>query len=355
MKTRWLGLLVVVAALCMLAAGCKSFNAASVPSNQQTPIVLTPDTAKVLMNATDKHELALASALESNTENGSVIYADRNGYLLGPDGRPVMDKDGNPLKVSARVVAKLNSLQNFQNITGLKRATYTVGGYDHIKDMPDGLKNMLSDLTPCLLRLDVEGMDGTSVKSPTAELRAAAGEERKAILEAMAKLAESRGAAHAMKVEAWTNGLTKITVAAGREIVGRVLGTYYVESTVAGIGAVTEAVIQTKSGKNETVIATGAEAVALSEAADKDNAARPTIASAGKTVVSVSNRSVNANGTVTATFALVDGSSVTGIAIGPQPTSAADTFTWQVTTATGDIVSITTTSAQNAKILGTAQ
>lgn len=347
------GMLMAVFMLVFLLAltGCKTFfNPAGTPSDQKTPIVLTPETAQVLMNATNKGEIALASALESNTENGSVIYADRNGYLLTPEGLPFIDKNGMPLKVSSKVVAKLNSLQNFKDLQGVKEAEYIVGGYEHLQYLPDGLKNMMSDASPCLLKLRIVGIDAAAINSPVPDARKAAAVEREAIIKALAVLAEKRGIAYATKVDALANGLTKITVGVGEAIIGRVLGTYAVEAAAASLSRVTEAVIQTPSGATARVLAAGEDAAALAAAAQAKEVSAVTPVK--NKVANISGVTKNANGSSTATLLLEDGTKITGVAVGPTATSTQDLYTWQVTSADGTITTVSTTSTQNTVLFG---
>ena len=208
MRLRWCwdavaGFMVMVmlmAGAILLLAGCRLLPA-SVPSDQKgAPMVITQQQVELLGKGVDKDVQVLASALENNTDGGSVIYVDHNGYIYDAAGSVVYDKNDppQPLRVRTKIIAKLNSLQNFANVTGVRKVKYEVGGRSYLVGLPDGLKHM--DTCPVPLLLEIEGADAVGVKSPLAEQRVAAGQEREAIYAGLSKYAEARGAAFATRV-----------------------------------------------------------------------------------------------------------------------------------------------------------
>lgn len=258
--------LATVLALALASFGCKSTpSTASIPSNQMTPVVYNQQTRDVLLGMGELDAQVLASALEQNTENGSCIYVDHAGFVYNPDGSVFLDPDGKPLRVRTRVIAKLNSLKSFENLTGVKSVEYEVGGYCYLKDLPEGLKG--KDLAPCALRLKIDGIDSASIGDTTAANREAAAKEREAIFKGMSELATAKGAAFATRVEAIEGAAVSILTAAGKEIVGRCLGTAPIEAAIAGATKIVEAKIDQGNGTVSTVLAEGEQADALTTAA----------------------------------------------------------------------------------------
>lgn len=258
----WLAVALVAVVLASVLTGCRTPNAASVPSDQKTPIVVTPESKEVLMRGLDLRERVFASALESNTENGSVLFVDHEGFLFGQDGNPFLHPvTKEPLRVHTQIIAKLNSLQGLTSMAGASKIDYEIGGRSYLTDLPDGLKHM--DTCPVPLRLRVEGLDAAGMTSHVAAAREAAAKERTAIYTGMSQLAAARGAAFAIRAEAIAGGLVKVTTAAG-EIVGKVIAAKPL--TVAGIaGRVVEAVIQGADGRQTTVVAQGDDATCIGD------------------------------------------------------------------------------------------
>jgi hypothetical protein len=109
----------ILALVSLLFGGCRGIDPASIPSNQPTPVVWNEQTRAVLQKAAENDIQVLASALESQAESGSVIYVDHNGWVYNPDGTLFLDKDGNPIHVRTKVVAKLNSLKELSDLSGV--------------------------------------------------------------------------------------------------------------------------------------------------------------------------------------------------------------------------------------------
>jgi hypothetical protein len=252
--------------------GCARFGgAASVPSDQKTALVLNQETARVLMNSTDKDSQILASALESSPESGSVLSVDHKGYLFGPDGKIQTDpKTGNALQVSTKMVMKLNSLAGFKELAGVAEVDYEVGGRSYLADLPAELKHM--DTCPVPLRLRIKGLNNAALSSNVAANRTAAAAERDAIIRAMAELSKAKGAAFAVKVDAIANGVRVITLA-GAEVVGTVLKTALLPTSsadvAAGVANAITAVIRTPDDKLVDVTAEGANATVLQDASSQ--------------------------------------------------------------------------------------
>lgn len=253
MKRIWIA--VLIAGLAVLT-GCKTATSpAEIPSNQMTPVVWNENTRDVLMNATDKDIQVLASALESQTESGSVIYVDHQGWVYNPDGTLFLDKKGNPIKVRTRVIAKLNSLKELAGMESVQSFKYRVGGFDYVKDLPETIKN--KDLCPEALHIEVEGIGVLNAVDTTAQNREAAAKEREAIFAGLAQVASARGAAVAIKVQAMADGAVKIITAIGQEIVGRIVGTTVLETSVSGASRVLEVALQKSDGTQTKVITEG--------------------------------------------------------------------------------------------------
>lgn len=255
-----------LASLCLLflGLGCQRLKPAAVPSDQKTPVVWNDNTRDVLLGMGQMDAQVLASALESNTESGSVIYIDHSGWVYNPDGTLFLDKNGNPVRVRTKVIAKLNSLKELANMQGVGKVRYKVGGFGYVCDLPEGLKG--KDLCPVALDLEIDGLQAMGAVDTTAANREAAGKERQAIFDGMSKLAAAEGAAFATKVTALADGTVKVATAAGKEIVGRVLGTYYLEEVIAGAGKVVGARIGQKDGTEARVVAEGDAGAALKAA-----------------------------------------------------------------------------------------
>ncbi len=227
--------------------GCSTLNPASKPSDDKTPLVLNETSAKVLMAHSDRGDDIMASALESIQSSGNVIFIDHEGYLFDGDNKPVIVQ-GQPVKIKTKVIAKLNSLPNIESLKATK-FEYEVGGYSHLRHVPDTQK-ALTHLAPTALFVNVEGIDA-SARAAEAEIKAASAKEREAIFAGMAALAQARGAAFATKVEALSDGITKVTTVAGREILGQVTGTKTIEAAVEGVDKVKEIVIKPNDGGPE--------------------------------------------------------------------------------------------------------
>lgn len=255
-----IGLFIVVLAI-LGTSGCTRLGIGSaVPSDQKTPVIVTPETVKVLGKAIDADVQVLASALEQNTDSGSVIYVDHNGYVYDAAGNIVYGPDGQPLRVRTKIIAKLNSLQNLQDLTGVAKLEYEVGGRCYLDQLPDGLKHM--DNCPVPLMLRIEGIDKVAIDSPLAEQREASAKEREAILAGLSDYARARGDAFATRVTALADGTVKVVTATGKEIIGRVLGLTPLEAGIEGASNVIQAAVQTRDG-TETVVAEGDAAETL--------------------------------------------------------------------------------------------
>lgn len=262
----WVLMAIVVMCVCSwMAGGCvRKPMAAAIPSNQLTPVVWNDNTRDVLLGMGEKDAQVLASALEQNTEGGSCIYVDHLGYIYNPDGSVYTDKDGKPLRTRTRVIAKLHSLADLQGVAGAGKVRYVVGGYDYVKELPEGMKH--KDLTPCALMLDIDNLQGAAVADNIPDRRRAAAEERGVILKGMADLATAQGAAYAVAAKATAEGVVDVATAAGKHILGRVLATWPLEVAVEGARNVTLAAMETKAGRTEKVVAEGDAAAALKEA-----------------------------------------------------------------------------------------
>lgn len=276
MKTAWrtvvgvASLILVVVAMCVAGTGCRKIEPAAIPSDQRTAVVWNEETRDLLMGAVDKDAQVLASALESNTESGSVIYVDHQGWVYNPDGTLFVDKDGKPIRVRTKIVAKLNSAKLLADTAGVKTLKYRVGGFGYVKDLPEALKG--KDLVPEALVLEVENIDVMKNRDNAPELRTAAGAERTAIFNGMSTLAQARGAAFAVRVKAVADGVS-VVLSTGAELAGKVLKATAVpeaslgaELVKAGAKAV-QAVIRTDDNKLVDVVACGEAGDALTDAA----------------------------------------------------------------------------------------
>lgn len=250
----------ILVAIVVTMAGCAKFRGASlVPSDQKSAaLVLTPESAGVLIQAIQKNVKTLASSLESVPENGSGFYQKTDSYIIGPDGKPLTDKDGNPLKITTEQVTKVNNLQNFKGIDNLTEAEYTLGGYDYVQDLPENLKQMVSGMPSVLLKLKIKGAGAVAVQGTTPANREAAAKERAAIFTGMSELAKAEGAAYAIKVEAITNGVATISTSAGN-LVGTILKAQAMTTPVGlateGVSKVVSAIVRTKDDKLVDVVA----------------------------------------------------------------------------------------------------
>jgi hypothetical protein len=210
--------LIVVLTLALVAlavgSGCKSLGlAASVPSDQKSAtLVVTKESMAVMLAAIAKGEHVGISSLESVPEQGSGFYSKTDSYLIGPDGQPLKDKDGNPLAVSVELLTKVSNIGALASLEGVGRLEYTLNGYDYVKDLPPALKSMISAMTPCQMKLIVEGAQKIGLKGSTvAENRAAAAAERTAIFAGLSAYADAQGKAFATKVDAIGKGFATIS------------------------------------------------------------------------------------------------------------------------------------------------
>lgn len=254
----------LLAVLAFSMCACKSILPASVPSDQKTPVVVNTISRDVLIEAIKYDNPVLASALESNTEGGSVLYVDHWGFIFTPDGNVVFGKDGEPLRLHTRVIAKLHSLADFQQLEGVAEVEYVIGGFQ-AEPLPDNMRHLVPSLCPVALQLRLKGLNAATVASQVPASREAAAKERAAILNGLAALAEARGAAFATKVEAMADGIVKVVTATGKEIIGRVTGTHLIDAAVDGAGTVIEATMKQGDGSTTKVVAEGDNAAALSQ------------------------------------------------------------------------------------------
>ncbi len=224
-------------------------------------MVLNDDTRAVLLSGIKSDVQVFASALESIQDSGTVIFIDHNGYVYDPEGRIVFGVDGQPLRVQTKIIAKLNSLQNLKDVTGIGKLEYEVGGRPYLRDLPDGLKHI--DQCPVAIRLTVESIEALQATSHVPAIREAAAKERAAVFEGLAALASAEGAAFATRVEAVSEGIVKVTTAAGKEIIGRVLGTYPLELGIEGAATAIGAAIQSDDGTISKIIAEGTATAVL--------------------------------------------------------------------------------------------
>lgn len=239
-------LLMVV--LLWVLPGCARFKTpAAIPSNQMTPVVWNADTAAVLKRGLDTGGKVLASSLEQNTESGSVIYVNHQGWVYNPDGTVFLDKEGKPIRVSTEIVAKLNSLKELATMEGVQDVEYRVGGFHYASDLPEKLQG--KDLCPEALYLKITGIGKLAAVDPTAANRKAAGEERTAIFAGLSDLATAEGAAFAVRVQALSKGFAEVTTAAG-SFVGQVIKTYAVpiptDLVKEGVTKLVKAVVRDK-------------------------------------------------------------------------------------------------------------
>jgi len=211
----------VVGMVLALAFGCRSTrpDPAAIPSDQMTPVVWNDATRGVLERALDKDSAVLASVLEAQAPEGSVIYINHLGYVYDPAGNVVFDpKSGEPLRIKTTIVAKLNSLKELASLDGVESVDYTVGGRGYLKDLPDGLKHM--DTCPTALELHVKGIGKASASSNLAEVVAARAGERERILAGLSALTRERYVGKGKVIEAVAGGLTQVIDMAGTKTVG---------------------------------------------------------------------------------------------------------------------------------------
>lgn len=249
--------------LLLLVSGCRMFSPAEVPSDQKNTASYDKNTVDLLKSLGENDIKVIASALENVQDQGSVIFIDFKGWVHNPDGTVfIHPTTGLPLQISAKMIAKLNSLQALANLQGVKNLRWRVGGTP-IEELPEQQK--VVGIVPTLMDFNVGEIGVAGAVSIVPDARRAAAEERAAIYEGMAKLAAARGAAFATKVEALANGTVNVTTAVGEHILGRVLGTKPLEDTISGAKDVIVASIQTDDGI-ENVVAEGEGASVLKAA-----------------------------------------------------------------------------------------
>ncbi len=214
--------------------GCNTFrpSPAEVPSEQRTPYVLNAHTLEALQTAIGGDAQVFASTLDSVQESGNAIYIDHSGIVYTAAGEPFVI-NGQIVRVSTKVIAKLNSMHNLESLQGIEELEYDIGGYEWIKNIPETWKNR--DLPPQALRLRVKGIETASVSPATPAIIAAYAAEKGAIFTGMSEYAEAKGVAFAVKVEALHDGFARVITASGREIVGRITGTYAIDAGVEGV------------------------------------------------------------------------------------------------------------------------
>ena len=253
MKTSILTLTIV---LSVLAVGCSSlYPSASIPSSQKTPYIQNQVSADYQKTAAKNDVQVMSSVLEANTDSGTVLYTVHGGYVYDAEGKPVFDKLGKPLRVDTKMILKMNSLQNLKELSNVQDFTLEIGGRPHIGELQEQVRTI--DRYPTALYIHVGGASNAGGVSNLPDIRRAEAEERAAILAGLANLAKARGEEFATKIEALSDGVLKIVTATGKEIVGRVTGTYAVETSVAGAKDVIGAIIQDKKGDTERVICEG--------------------------------------------------------------------------------------------------
>ena len=256
MKTTIAIALFILTLFCL--AGCNTFSPAEVPHDQRTAVVITPESVEVLKSAIDADTQVLASSLEQIQDEGSVIFVDHSGIVYNPDGSPFVI-DGKIVKVSTKVIAKLNSFKNAAEVEGVDELEYIVGGYGYLKDLPEGLRN--KDLAPEALRLSVKRTDSAAFKSYAAEIVAAYAAEKGAIFQGIVAKTKARGEAFAVGVRAIGNGLVDVITATGEQIIGRINGTYAVDLAMDGVSDVIGFMLETDDGEVIKAVTEGASNV----------------------------------------------------------------------------------------------
>lgn len=246
--------MILLAIVLLFGQGCRThmpFGGAARPSDQRMEVKLDPTMRDAIVAALENRASAIPSALEAMPEEGISVWVDFEGYIFGPDGTPIMDKDGNPLKFRAQVVAKLNSLKNLQEMKEFDEFELTVGGDPNVRYRTEQTKHI--PMLPTVFHAYMKRGSSVSGTSHVPAMREAAARERQAIIESLSAYTKARGEAFATKVEALSDGTYRILTATGRQILGRVTGTYAVDAGIEGAGRLLGAVIDTGTGTENVV------------------------------------------------------------------------------------------------------
>lgn len=236
--------------------GCNTFSPAEVPHDQRTAVVVTPESVEVLKQAIDADAQVLASSLEQMQDEGSVMYLSHDGIVYNPDGTPFVLENGQIVRIKTKFIAKLNSLASVKSMEGVDKLKWVVGGYDYLDMMPEGIMNR--DLVPEVMRLEVERADSATADRDAAEIVAAYAAEKGAIFQGIVERTRARGDVFAVGVEAIGNQLVRITTAVGKQIVGRITGTYAVDMAVEGVSDLLGFTLETDGGEVIKAVTEGA-------------------------------------------------------------------------------------------------
>jgi len=234
---------VVLLAVLVMASGCgmlggmpsgPDLTSATVPSDQRTPIVLTQESVDVLTHQGVTEAKILAEALSAVQDQGSVIYVNHEGYVWGPDAKPIFDAAGQPLKMRTQIVAKLNSMHALQNMQGVEQLEYLVGGVPHLTGVRADMQNVALSTAPVPLYLSVRGVNAASVDSRLPEVIQARAAERDAILRHLPAIVREQYVGQGKVIQATADGLVTVLTATGQAVTGVLLAA---NPTSAAIGA----------------------------------------------------------------------------------------------------------------------
>jgi hypothetical protein len=258
MKILWMLVVLCCGLVVALLSGCRTglplFGGAAQPSDQPAGMTVTPEMMHVYMSAIENGQENIPTIVKEMVNEGMSFVVKNEGYLYGPDGKPFLDPDGKPLRLEQTVIAKLNDLKNLMELTGLEELEVRVCGFPDASNLPENLRQV--PMLPTIFYAKLKAGDTLKGTSHRAEEIAASAKEREVILTGLTAYAAQRGENVAKTIDALADGTVKVLTTTGKEIIGRVTGTYAVDAAVEGAGKVIGAVIKTDAG-TENVICEG--------------------------------------------------------------------------------------------------
>lgn len=259
-------ILILLLALCLplliLATGC-----AGLGSSGASQLARDVNNATKVTNEMSADVMAAAIAARMQTLPSAVYEVPKDsgwGGVVNIENMLERNADGSP--VIDPVTGRLHSLRvNYAIASNIQPDKIDMEGLEslHLKfalapSIPEG-----SAVRSAAFACPIELMDFSVSRAQTANmgneppslLTAASGGERSAIIEALSKYATAHGASVAQQVTALADGTVKVLTATGREVLGRLVGTYAVDAGISGAGTLIGAVLDT-GGQTENFIVT---------------------------------------------------------------------------------------------------
>lgn len=254
----WLGLVVLVGVLLLVGTGCASNKKLDqLMAMTETQAKRLAYTETVALELAKRGGTVMADTLANMEPGGAAGWSKADRVVRNPDKSVFVDKDGQPLRETIEAVGKSRS---GRDIAGVTKGTLTLAG------LPRNGNGDVDTAAPFDgFRLEIEaaaGATGPNVEWLKTYMDGIAN-EKAAIIGGMARLAESRGAAFAIKVNAVSKGWVEFLTAAG-PVIGQITRLNPVVATAdlaaEGVSKVLEAIVNTSTGEQKVLVADTASA-----------------------------------------------------------------------------------------------